>query len=77
MEELSKFNENYVDYDVCFDSNLDLDYDTQIKGVTMSKFKTNYSKWINQCKAQRIKEIKDIIEMKKLKILEIKEDSRE
>ena len=56
-DELKKFNESYIDLDVCFDSNLDMDYDTQLKGVSMAKFIKTYSKWIAHCKSQQIAEL--------------------
>ena len=55
MKELDKLNDDYIDYDICFDSNLDTDYDTQLKGVTLARFGHNYSKWIHHCKHKRLK----------------------
>jgi hypothetical protein len=43
--------------DVCFDSNLDCDYDTHLKGITMSKFLKNYLKWINICRRAHLKQL--------------------
>lgn len=54
-EMIKKLNSDYIDYDTCFDSNLDMDFDTQLKGVPLSKFSKIYSKWINHCKTQRLK----------------------
>jgi hypothetical protein len=54
-EMLNKFNSNYIDYDTCFDNNLDMDYDIQSKGVLISKFYKIYSKWITHCRIQRLK----------------------
>lgn len=58
VKELEKFRDNYIDYDTCFDSNLDLDYDSHLKGVTFFKFNSNYFKWINYCREQHLSYLK-------------------
>ena len=50
LKELDKYHDNYIDHDVCFDANHDVDFDTQLKGVTFTKFGVNYLKWVNFCK---------------------------
>jgi len=64
-KELEKFTENYIDYDVCFDSNMDVDFDFQQKGVTLAKFSNNFLKWINHCKHQNLNRIKKNLKSKK------------
>jgi hypothetical protein len=49
IKELDKIHASYIDYDLCFDSNLDMDYDTQSRGVSMSKFNHYYNSWIVYC----------------------------
>jgi hypothetical protein len=43
---LAKFVSGYVEPDTCFDANIDLDYDTQVRAVTFAKFAKvcNYTK---------------------------------
>ncbi len=46
--------EDWVDVDACFNTNLDSDYDAQLKGVTLKRFSKFYFKWICMCKNERI-----------------------
>ena len=55
-KDLEPLKSDYVDYDVCFDSNLDVDYDTQLKGVSMAKFLSNYQKWIQHCQKRLLED---------------------
>ncbi|CAF0827808.1 unnamed protein product [Brachionus calyciflorus] len=55
LKEMKKISLDYVDYDACFDSNLDSDYDPHQRGVTMSRFMNHYQKWIDHCQREQIK----------------------
>ena len=46
--------DDWVDVDTCFNTNLDSDYDAQLKGVTLKRFSKFYFKWICMCKNERI-----------------------
>jgi len=50
LKEIEKYQDNFIDLDTCFDANLDVDFDTHLKGVTLAKFSANYLKWVNFCK---------------------------
>ncbi len=59
--ELAKIHANaHVDMDTCFDSNLDSDYDIELKGVSYSKFCFVYLRWIVYCNSKRQQYISEL-----------------
>ena len=57
QREIGKFVHGYVEHDACFDANIDLDYDSQVRALTLAKFTKIYHKWIAHCRRQRLAEL--------------------
>ena len=56
VAELARYGEGFVDYDACFEANIDSDYDSHLKGVSLVKFNANHGAWISLCCSEQAKE---------------------